>query len=141
MTKIETTAGHSITRMLIDGLPAQVSENVGQDPNHKTGPFYWTNAYADARACMEAVSTFICLLSDWGKSQHGERNRTMRGRLNECRMAERLVPQCRIRDGTVLYIGEWKRWSGRSGAGAPLPWTLCARAALSLESDSIFQHR
>jgi hypothetical protein len=42
--------------MLIDGLPAQVSENVGQDPNHKTGPFYWTNAYADARACMAAVS-------------------------------------------------------------------------------------
>ena len=54
-------------RMLIDGLPAQVSENVGQDPNHKTGPFYWTNAYAGARACMEAVSTYICLLSDWGQ--------------------------------------------------------------------------
>ena len=31
----------SIMQSLIDGLPAQVAENLGRDPNHKTGPYYW----------------------------------------------------------------------------------------------------
>jgi len=77
-----------VLRSLIDALPAQVAENLGQahiqkesvpsgicsvtcmhadfesmyahfenlgqDPNHKTGPFFWTNTFAAARACMAA---------------------------------------------------------------------------------------
>ena len=38
--------------MTFGGL--QVAENLGQDPNHKTGPYYWTNTFAGARACMQA---------------------------------------------------------------------------------------
>jgi len=57
------TANNDVIRTLIDGLPAQVAENLGQDPNHKTGPYFWTNTYAGALACMSAEEG-ACELDD-----------------------------------------------------------------------------
>ncbi len=36
-------------------MHSQVSENLGQDPNHKTGPYFWTEVLKGARACQEMV--------------------------------------------------------------------------------------